>query len=198
MIASWQQSSGMLSVGGNSSTIRLWDVSREMNVATFHTGVETCLTCLVSQAALYSPSSIPSSPTRHNSNNLSNLEFSETGAGSSSLAKSWGETVANSVFERDSSESVDGDLRRLSCKSADASFAWSFAGFGDGSIGMSQGHVNCLTASNFFPGIFDQRVNSYGGKVHTAKEHNTWIVSAHLRADVPEVVLCSLLCLFSN
>lgn len=37
------------------------------------------------------------------------------------------------------------------------------------------------------PGVFDQRVSSYGGKVHAAKEHNSWIVSAHLRADIPEV-----------
>mmetsp|Transcript_3259 Transcript_3259/g.5075 ORF Transcript_3259/g.5075 Transcript_3259/m.5075 type:complete len:1600 (-) Transcript_3259:102-4901(-) len=50
-------------------------------------------------------------------------------------------------------------------------FAWSFAGFADGSIG-----------------IYDQRVDSRGGRVHAAKEHDSWIVGAYLRADIPEVI----------
>lgn len=166
MITSWQQSSGMLSVGGNSSTIRLWDVSREMSVTTFHTGVETCLTCLVSQAAMCSQSDSYSRDT--SSANNANQEFSEGGA-TSNNASSWGETVADSMTHGENRDGMRG-MRGLMGRSLDSSFAWSFAGFADGSIG-----------------IFDQRVSAFGGKVHSAKEHNSWIVSAHLRADIPEV-----------
>ena len=129
MVLSWQQSSGLLSVGGNSSTVRLWDVSQEKCVTVFQTGVETCLTTLVSQTASFQ-------------NNIS-----ET---------SWGAGIVGSGN---------------SSPSSNALFAWSFAGFADGSIG-----------------IYDQRVDTRGGRVHLAKEHNSWIVSAHLRADIPEVV----------
>eukprot|EP01039_Chlorochromonas_danica_P010249 gene10249-11344_t len=45
-VLSWQQTAGTLVVGGNSNTIRVWDVGREQNVRTFHTGHETCLTAL--------------------------------------------------------------------------------------------------------------------------------------------------------
>jgi len=54
-------------------------------------------------------------------------------------------------------------------------YSWSFAGFADGSVAM-----------------FDDRVSSHGGRVHHSKEHKNWIVSAHLRADVPEVITGTL------
>jgi len=170
MITSWQQSSGMLSVGGNSSTIRLWDVAREMSVTTFHTGVETCLTCLVSQAAVYSMTDMSSStPDIIKSNSQ---DYSEAGAASNSGADhpSWGDTVANSTNPMNA-DIPGGGIEGLRQKPLESSFAWSFAGFADGSIG-----------------IFDQRVSSYGGKVLSAKEHSSWIVSAHLRADIPEII----------
>jgi WD40 repeat protein len=129
MVLSWQQSSGLLSVGGNSSTVRLWDVSQEKCVTVFQTGVETCLTTLVSQTAAFQ-------------NNVGE--------------NSWGAGIVNSG--------------NAASTSSNALFAWSFAGFADGSIG-----------------IYDQRVDTRGGRVHLAKEHNSWIVSAHLRADIPEV-----------
>ncbi|RYH09140.1 hypothetical protein EON65_40370 [archaeon] len=47
-VLSWQQAAGSLVVGGNSSTIRVWDLGREQNVRTFHTGHETCVTALAS------------------------------------------------------------------------------------------------------------------------------------------------------
>lgn len=132
MVLSWQQSSGLLSVGGNSGTIRLWDVSQEKCVTVFQTGVDTCLTTLVSQTASFQ-------------NNL--------------IESSWGAGIANNGFSPSASL-----------------FAWSFAGFADGSIG-----------------IYDQRVDTRGGRVYLAKEHNSWIVSAHLRADIPEVIILSSL-----
>lgn len=46
VVFSWQQSAGTLVVGGNSSTIRVWDLGREQNVRVFNTGVETCLTAM--------------------------------------------------------------------------------------------------------------------------------------------------------
>jgi len=45
-VLSWQQIAGTLVVGGNSSTIRVWDLGREQNVRTFHSSQETCLTAL--------------------------------------------------------------------------------------------------------------------------------------------------------
>lgn len=132
MVMSWQQKGGLLSAGGNSSTIRLWDVSQEKCVTTFQTGMDTCLTALVAQTA--------------------------TVRGSFDQNAMWGSGVANSRSNGFYPED-NGPV-----------YAWTFAGFADGSIG-----------------IFDQRVDSRGGRVHAAKEHNSWIVSAHLRADIPEV-----------
>jgi WD40 repeat protein len=132
MVLSWQQSSGLLSVGGNSGTVRLWDVSQEKCVTVFQTGVDTCLTTLISQTASF-----------------------QNKVGESS----WGAGIVNSANAAPSSNN--------------SLFAWSFAGFADGSIG-----------------IYDQRVDTRGGRVHLAKEHNSWIVSAHLRADIPEVLSC--------
>ena len=48
LIMSWQQRSGILSVAGNSSTIRLWDLGREQCVRLFHTGSSTCISSLSS------------------------------------------------------------------------------------------------------------------------------------------------------
>jgi regulator-associated protein of mTOR len=50
MIMAWQQHSGTLVVGGNSSTIRLWDLGREQCVRVFSTGVDTCTTAIASKA----------------------------------------------------------------------------------------------------------------------------------------------------
>lgn len=64
MIFSWQQSTGSLVTAGNSSTIRLWDVSREQCVRIFQTGLDTCtsalssLTLSASQTALFSPHTV--------------------------------------------------------------------------------------------------------------------------------------------
>jgi WD40 repeat protein len=128
MVLSWQQSSGLLSVGGNSGVIRLWDVSQEKCVTVFQTGVESCLTTLVSQTASFKTNT------------------SDT---------TWGAGIVNSGNPANPPSSL---------------FAWSFAGFADGSIG-----------------IYDQRVDTRGGRVHLSKEYDSWIVSAHLRADIPEV-----------
>ena len=52
--------------------------------------------------------------------------------------------------------------------------SWTFAGFADGSVA-----------------VFDERIPStaaLGGRVHCAREHGAWVVSAHLRSDgIPEV-----------
>ena len=133
MVMSWQQSGGLLSTGGNSATIRLWDVSQEKCITTFQTGMDTCLTTLVSQTASL--------------------------RGSFDQKSSWGSGIADSNA-----------MRSLYRDDMGPVYAWSFAGFADGSIGL-----------------YDQRVDTRGGRVHAAKEHNSWIVSAHLRADIPEV-----------
>jgi regulatory associated protein of mTOR len=54
-------------------------------------------------------------------------------------------------------------------------YTFTFAGFADGSVAM-----------------FDDRVSSHGGRVNYSKEHKAWVVSTHLRADVPEVITGTL------
>lgn len=46
LVLSWQQATGTLIAGGNSSTIRVWDLGREQCVRVFNTGCETCLTTI--------------------------------------------------------------------------------------------------------------------------------------------------------
>lgn len=40
--------------------------------------------------------------------------------------------------------------------------------------------------------MFDDRVGSHGGRVQYARDHKAWIISAHLRVDVPEVITGTL------
>jgi hypothetical protein len=95
---------------------------------------------------------------------------STSNSASNAAAATWGDAVANSTNATEMGV-PGGSVRGLTGKQPlESSFAWSFAGFADGSIG-----------------IFDQRVSAFGGKVHSAKEHSSWVVSAHLRSDIPEV-----------
>ena len=55
IVLSWQQVTGSLVVGGNSNTIRVWDLAREQNVRIFYTGVETCLTAMASTSVTNNP-----------------------------------------------------------------------------------------------------------------------------------------------
>eukprot|EP01034_Spumella_vulgaris_P024559 gene24559-30919_t len=124
IMMSWRQSTGSLVVGGNSSSIRLWDVGREQCARVFYSGSDTCLTAVAT-------TSVPASSTG-----------------------------------RPSADTKGDDSAHMS---------WIFAGFADGSIGA-----------------FDERVYTNGGKVHQARDHSAWIISAHLRADVPEVITASV------
>ena len=54
-------------------------------------------------------------------------------------------------------------------------WAWIVAGFADGTIS-----------------VYDERVAYYGGKVHNVKEHRSWVVSTHMRLDIPEVISASV------
>jgi regulator-associated protein of mTOR len=128
MIFSWQQSTGSLVTAGNSSTVRLWDMSREQCVRVFQTGLDTCTTSL------------------------------------SSLTLSGSQTSAFDSVQ--SAYNVDFDP---------PPWAWVVAGFADGTVS-----------------VFDERVAYYGGKVHNVKEHRSWIVSTHLRLDIPEVISASV------
>jgi regulator-associated protein of mTOR len=121
MVFSWLQHTGNLVVGGNSGSIRVWDVAREQCVRAFSTGLDTCTTALASQSL---------SP-----------DVSGIGVGGESQS----------------------------------SLSWTFAGFADGSIG-----------------VFDERISSHGGQVHMARDNSAWIVSAHLRVDIPEVITGSV------
>ena len=50
MVLSYLQHTGNLIVGGNSSSIRVWDLAREQCVRAFATGLDTCTTALASQS----------------------------------------------------------------------------------------------------------------------------------------------------
>jgi regulator-associated protein of mTOR len=134
IVVSWQQTAGTLVVGGNSNTIRVWDLGREQNVRVFYTGVETCLTAMAT-------------------NTVSSSAFTSMG-GSSSL--------------HDIQSALTPDLENTPV-------TWTFAGFADGSIA-----------------VYDERVQSNGGRVHYSHTHGNWVNYAHLRADVPEVVIGSV------
>jgi WD40 repeat protein len=122
LVMSWQQQNGTLVAGGNSNTIRLWDLKREQCVRVFATGLETCTTTLASKAV----SPLDSKQGNNNSD------------------------------------------------SDDSALSWTFAGFADGSIG-----------------VFDERVQGTG-RVAIAREHSAWIVAAHFRPDVSEVITGSV------
>jgi len=53
----------------------------------------------------------------------------------------------------------------------DVPLTWTFAGFADGTIG-----------------IYDERVYANGGRVHQARHHKSWIISAHIKVDTLEVI----------
>ena len=126
VLMSWQQHSGTMVVGGNSSTIRLWDLGREQCVRVFSTGLDTCTTAIASK-------SVPSTPP----------VAGQKGVNPSSVNDEY-------------------------------SLSWTFAGFADGSIG-----------------VFDERIQGTG-RVATAREHSAWIVAAHFRPDVAEVITASV------
>ena len=69
VVLSWQQSSGTLVVGGNSNTLRLWDLGREQCVRVFSTGLDTCTTALASRTV--STGGMSSEPSTAEERNLS-------------------------------------------------------------------------------------------------------------------------------
>jgi hypothetical protein len=146
IVVSWQQTAGTLVVGGNSNTIRVWDLGREQNVRVFYTGIETCLTAMTTNT-VSSYHSTTSNFNDTNSSSHTSYHQLQQGAGG-------GADPTN-----DGSSPV----------------TWTFAGFADGSIA-----------------VYDERVQSNGGRVHFSHTHGTWVNYVHLRADVPEVVIGSV------
>ena len=140
MIADWQQHSAVLAVGGNSETIRLWDVNKEQCSRVLHTGTSKCMTAISTQSVAWR---------------------SGYGDGSDGYPQPFG--VTNSA-RNDPSTSY---------------WSWIVAGFGDGSVG-----------------VFDEKVHTQGGRVHSAREDNHWIVQTYIREDVPEVIFCRCLIVF--
>jgi WD40 repeat protein len=137
LICSWQQATGTLLVGGNSSTLRVWDLNREQCVRVFDTGCMSCLTAIASTAS---------------------ANFSSPMMNSSSSS--------SSVDNNDDDDAVNG-----SCSVDNSAHSWSFAGFADGTVG-----------------IYDERVQSNNGRVFLSRKHGAWVVSAHLRPDLLEVI----------
>lgn len=129
MISDWQQHSGVLAVGGNSETIRLWDVNREQCTRVLYTGVSKCTTALTCRSVAWKNSSMYGDSSEVLSQSYAGLDRNEGGY-----------------------------------------WSWVFAGFGDGTVA-----------------VFDQKVPSQGGRVHSARDDKHWIVSAYVREDVPEV-----------
>lgn len=146
MVLSWVQPAGTLVAGGNSSTIRVWDLGREQCVRVFSTGLDTCTTAIASRTV--------------------GLDFSTAAHNSPSYGLSSNHNYSPSPFR------CNGD-------SALNMVSWTFAGSADGTVS-----------------VFDERVSStsaHGGRVHCSRDHTSWIVSAHLRADgVPEVITGSM------
>lgn len=135
LICSWQQATGSLLVGGNSSTLRVWDLNREQCVRVFDTGCMSCLTAIASTASA----------------NFSSPMMNSSSSSSSSV---------------DNDDDANG-----SCSVDNSAHSWSFAGFADGTVG-----------------IYDERVQSNNGRVFLSRKHGAWVVSAHLRPDLLEVI----------
>jgi WD40 repeat protein len=101
LVLSWTQSAGSLVVGGNSSTIRVWDLGREQCVRVFDTGLDTCTTAIASRAVpmnLSSGSPFPfsyssTSPPRSISPVSRSRKMSEGGPGAVSV--SWNFAVSD-------------------------------------------------------------------------------------------------------
>jgi regulator-associated protein of mTOR len=136
LICSWQQATGTLLVGGNSNTLRVWDLNKEQCVRVFDTGCMSCLTAIASTAS---------------------ANFSSPMMNSSS---------SSSVDNDDDDDDANG-----SCSVDNSAHSWSFAGFADGTVG-----------------IYDERVQSNNGRVFLSRKHGAWVVSAHLRPDLLEVI----------
>lgn len=81
VVLAWHQSSGTLLAGGNSQSIRLWDLSREQCVRAFDTGMDTCLTALATEAV--TETSSPST------SDYRGEICSHTGMSSSSFPTTW-------------------------------------------------------------------------------------------------------------
>lgn len=64
LLLSWQQATGTLFAGGNSNSIRVWDLGREQCVRVFDTGTKLCLTALATTVGAFAPSPL-SSPQAH-------------------------------------------------------------------------------------------------------------------------------------
>lgn len=61
LLCNWRQAAGSLVVAGNSGSVRLWDLDREQCVRALHTGMDTCVTALLSESISQSfPHSAPS------------------------------------------------------------------------------------------------------------------------------------------
>ena len=73
LLLSWQQSTGTLLAGGNSSSIRVWDLGREQCVRVFDTGSKTCLTALATTVGAFAPSPLtsPHAHQQHHSGEIS-------------------------------------------------------------------------------------------------------------------------------
>lgn len=167
VIMSWQQTCGSLTVGGNSGTIRIWDLGREQCVRIFATGLETCVTAIASRSVTHDAFSSGSS----SSSNSTSGEKSLGGIGSLHQGALQGCRTSLSAGSGNSGNlgSTSGPV------SADTvPLTWTFAGFADGSVG-----------------VFDERLPG-AGRVTVAREHSAWIVSAHLRHDVPEAITGSV------
>ena len=51
MVLDWEQGTGLLYASGNVKHIRIWDTHKEMKVHDMPTGVDSCVTTLVSDGA---------------------------------------------------------------------------------------------------------------------------------------------------
>lgn len=181
IIMSWQQSCGSLTVGGNSGTIRIWDLGREQCVRIFATGLETCVTAIASRSVTHDTfgghgsafgggGSSGSGSGSGSGNSGGGLDPGAIpGCRSSLPAGSNSSNGGNNGLNNGSSGGIAGPV-----SAETVPLTWTFAGFADGSVG-----------------IFDERLPG-SGRVAVAREHSTWIVSAHLRHDVPEAITGSV------
>ena len=119
LVMSWQQTSGTLVVGGNSNTLRLWDLGREQCVRVFNTGFDTCTTALASRSV---SSEMPGGTFGGQSNlswtfagfadgSIAVFDERVPGSGCVSSAREHSAWVVGAYFRPDTSEIITGSVR---------------------------------------------------------------------------------------
>jgi len=194
LLVSWHQSTGTLIAGGNSNTVRVWDLGREQCVRFFETGSHTCLTALAT--------TVSAATGGGNSERRGEEGTAGPGGGRNvdPVELGGGEGGGPPVVGVGAYAILQDELARVHT----AGSGGAGGGAGAGAAGIPPGYFAGSASTNFSPSwtfggfadgsiaVFDERVQSNGGRVHQSREHSAWVASAHMRSNHLEVITSSV------